>query len=120
MTCKRTTAGRGGILVLASALIASASLVCGVVQAQVHPDAETGHALAEKLCSNCHIVGAEAASATVKADVPSFKAIANKPGQTAELIAGRIVIPHPPMPQINVTRLEIGDLAAYIMSLRDN
>jgi hypothetical protein len=39
-------------------------------------------------------------------------------GQTAEAIAGRIVIPHPPMPQIQLTRLEIGDVAAYILSLR--
>jgi cytochrome c len=106
-------------MLLACATIAGGSLFSGVVQAQIHPDAKTGHELADKLCSGCHTVGAQATGAEVKADVPSFKAIANKPGQTAETVAGRIVIPHPPMPQIQLTRLEIGDLAAYIMSLHD-
>ena len=81
-------------------------------------DAASGEALAKRLCSNCHIVGDEAASATVAADVPSFKSIANLPDQSPERIAGRIVVPHPPMPQIEVTRNEIRDLAAYIMSLK--
>ena len=40
------------------------------------------------------------------------------PEQSPERIAGRIVVPHPPMPQIEVTRNEIRDLAAYIMSLK--
>lgn len=81
-------------------------------------DAAKGQALAKRLCSNCHIIGEEAAAATVSADVPSFKSIADLPDQSPERIAGRIVVPHPPMPQIDVTRNEIRDLAAYIMSLK--
>lgn len=81
-------------------------------------DATSGQALAKRLCSNCHIIGDEAAAATISADVPSFKSIANLPDQSPERIAGRIVVPHPPMPQIEVTRNEIRDLAAYIMSLK--
>lgn len=81
-------------------------------------DAAKGHALAKRLCSNCHIIGDEAAAATISADVPSFKSIAGLPDQSPERIAGRIVVPHPPMPQIDVTRNEIRDLAAYIMSLK--
>jgi cytochrome c len=107
-----------GLTLLAGAMTAGASLFSGVVHAQIHPDAKTGHKIAEKLCSGCHIVGTEAESATVKADVPSFTAIANKPDQTTEKIAGRIVIPHPPMPSIQLTREEIGDVATYIMTLR--
>jgi mono/diheme cytochrome c family protein len=45
--------------------------------------------------------------------------IANKTGQTAQSIAGAIVVPHPPMPQIQLTREEIGDVAAYILTLKD-
>jgi mono/diheme cytochrome c family protein len=88
------------------------------VQAQVGPDAAKGRALAEKLCVSCHIVAEKAANATVSADVPSFVSIANKPGQTAEAIAGRIVLPHPPMPKIQLTRSEIADIATYISSLK--
>jgi mono/diheme cytochrome c family protein len=89
----------------------------GVASAQIHPDAKTGREIAEKLCVGCHIVGAEAAGTSVPADVPSFEAIAAKPGQTVQSIAGAIVIPHPPMPNIELTREEIGDVAAYIMTL---
>jgi cytochrome c len=105
-------------VLVAGAIIAGASLFSGGVHAQIHPDAKTGHKIADKLCVGCHIVGAQAAGAAVPADVPSFEDVANKPGQTAEAIAGRIVIPHPPMPTINLTREEIGDVAAYIMTLR--
>lgn len=87
-------------------------------QAQVHPDAKTGKAIAAKLCVGCHIVSAESAGASMPSDVPPFAAIANKPGQTAQAIAGAIVVPHPPMPQIQLTREEIGDIAAYILTLR--
>ncbi len=97
----------------------AALLVCTTcAHAQVHPDAKSGKELASKLCVSCHIVGREASSNTVPADVPSFTTIANKPGQTAEAIAGAIVIAHPPMPQIQLTREEIGDLAAYILTQR--
>lgn len=108
----------GGLALLAGAMIAGASLFSGAVHAQVHPDAKTGHEIASKLCTACHIVGEKAANASMPADVPTFEEIANQPGQTAEAIAGRIVIPHPPMPTINLTREEIGDIAAYIMTLR--
>lgn len=90
----------------------------GTVRAQMGPAPSKGHALAERLCTSCHIVGKEAAGGTVSADVPSFAAIANKPNQTVEVIAGHIVIPHPPMPSIQLTRAQIADLAAYILSLR--
>jgi mono/diheme cytochrome c family protein len=104
-------------LLVAVLLIASV-LAAGTPLAQIHPDAKTGKQIAEKLCVGCHIVGAEAAGAAVPADVPSFASIATKPGQTAQAIAGAIVIPHPPMPQIQLTREEIGDIAAYILTLR--
>jgi cytochrome c len=99
-------------------MIAATGLLTGEVQAQIHPDAKTGHEIASKLCTGCHIVGEKAANTAMPADVPSFEEIANMPNQTAEAIAGRIVVPHPPMPTITLTREEIGDVAAYIMSLR--
>lgn len=103
---------------LAGLCVATLAFTAGDVLAQVHPDAKTGKQIAEKLCVGCHIVGAEAAGKTVPADVPSFVRIANKPGQTAQLIAGAIVVPHPPMPQIQLTREEIGDIAAYVLTLK--
>jgi mono/diheme cytochrome c family protein len=116
MQLKVSAARAGALAGLAGLCVAAAAP--GALHAQIHPDPGSGRALAEKLCTGCHIVAGGAAGATVPADVPSFKAIADKPGQSAEAIAGRIVVPHPPMPEIQLTREEIGDLAAYILSLR--
>jgi len=85
--------------------------------AQRAPDPIEGENIAENLCSSCHIVGTSA-SGVVNADVPSFTSIANSPDQTLERIIRKIVIPHQPMPDLQLTRLEIADVAAYILSLR--
>jgi mono/diheme cytochrome c family protein len=110
------------ILALAIAILLivllSRSLSGGAARAQVKDAVAEGGTLATRLCDSCHAVGRSGASTTVAADVPSFLSIANKPGQSAEAIAGRIVVPHPPMPQIALTRDEIASLSAYIMSLR--
>jgi mono/diheme cytochrome c family protein len=110
------------ILALAIAILlivlVSRSLSGGAARAQVRDAVAEGGALAARLCASCHAVGSTGAGTTVAADVPSFLSIANKPGQSAEAIAGRIVVPHPPMPQIALTRDEIASLSAYIMSLR--
>ena len=86
--------------------------------AQGFADAGAGRVLAERLCVSCHAIGGGAASGPIRVDVPGFTSIANRPGQTVEAIAGKIVVPHPEMPQIQLTRNEIASLAAYIMSLR--
>jgi mono/diheme cytochrome c family protein len=101
-------------------LLGAFTLACSAAAAlaQIGPNPAKGRGLAEKLCTSCHVVGREATSAEVLADVPSFVAIANKPNQTAEAIAGRIVLPHPPMPTIHLSRSEIADLATYIISLK--
>jgi mono/diheme cytochrome c family protein len=111
----RFTPTTGRVLVIS---IMSVTCSGGAALAQVGADAAKGRALAHQLCAGCHIVAKEAASSAVPADVPSFAAIARKPGQTAEAVAGRIVVPHPPMPDIQLTRGEIANLAAYILSLK--
>ncbi len=78
--------------------------------------AERGKALAERVCSNCHLVSDQQAKAV--ADVPSFREIANKPNLTEGEIIARMVIPKHPMPAIPLTKHELEDLAAYIMNLR--
>ena len=53
------------------------------------------------------------------ADVPSFREIANRQDQTEGAIMGMIIITKHPMPVIPISKRELKDLAAYIMSLRD-
>ena len=78
---------------------------------------ELGHQLAAKLCSNCHVVDSMS-SGVVSADIPSFSVIARKPNQSATAIAGALIMSHPPMPDISLTRNEIANIATYIMSLK--
>lgn len=54
----------------------------------------------------------------IRADVPSFPTIANRPGANAEHIAGKIIVPHPAMPSVSLTAAEIRDIVAYVVTLR--
>ena len=83
------------------------------------PDPKRGLELAAKLCSNCHAgKGIPTQSGGQQADVPTFPEIAKRSGQTAERIHGILVMPRHPMPTIPLTRNEMADLAAYILSLK--
>ena len=81
------------------------------------PNIENGNNLARTLCTACHLIG-EPANAPVPADVPSFVSIANRPNQSTDHLLTWLTQPHPPMPNINLTRKEIRDLSGYILSLR--
>ncbi len=115
MSLLRYLSSRNAFTLLACALIlgfnASAHAENPAVKA-----AERGKALGERVCSNCHLVSDQQAKAV--ADVPSFREIANKPNLTEGEIMARIVIPKHPMPVIPLTKHELEDLAAYIVSLR--
>ena len=82
------------------------------------PDAMNGKELASRLCSNCHLVGS-GQQQQANADVPSFYEIANKQDQTAGAIMAHIMLPKHPMPVIPLTKKELSDLAAYILTLRE-
>jgi len=83
----------------------------------VAPDPAEGQQIAAKLCSNCHVVNGNGAPAP-RGDVPSFRSIANGPRSTPEALAAAIILPHPEMPGIALTRDEIRHVIAYIVSLK--
>jgi mono/diheme cytochrome c family protein len=83
------------------------------------PDAAAGKQLAEKLCTNCHLIGSATQQQPANVDVPSFPEIASREGQTEGAITARIILPKHPMPTIPLTKAELADLAAYILSLRN-
>jgi mono/diheme cytochrome c family protein len=111
------TMSRGIVAVIGFALFVL-SVGAGAAQLPGTPDKVRGQALAEGLCTNCHLVSAGQEHAN--ADVPSFREIANREGQTAGAITGRIILPKHPMPQIPLDKSELADLAAYILSLRQS
>jgi mono/diheme cytochrome c family protein len=106
---------RIGLIVAGFSLAGSCLAAAGPVTSA--PDPGRGKSLAERICSNCHLVSTEQKQANV--DIPSFREIANKSAQTEGAIMAHIVLPKHPMPTIPITKSELADLAAYIMSLRD-
>lgn len=81
------------------------------------PSPERGLELAKLACSSCHLISVQGQSKAI-AGVPSFRAIANLPEQTAARIISVLVTPHRPMPQLQLSRREIEDLVAYFDTLR--
>jgi mono/diheme cytochrome c family protein len=77
------------------------------------PDAAHGEQIARRWCAACHIVAADQKQAS--ADVPSFSDIGKR--KTDGDLTSFLTDPHPKMPNMNLSRQEIGDLTAYIRSL---
>jgi mono/diheme cytochrome c family protein len=78
-------------------------------------DADNGRRLAQRWCQACHVVTAGPRASTDGA--PPFATIAARPGYDAAEVALFLLDPHSKMPNMSLTRMEAGDLAAYIGSL---
>lgn len=79
-------------------------------------DAAAGHDLAQRWCGTCHAV--DTSPATAQSDAPSFAAIAKRDGNvSASWLAFRLLKPHPEMGQVDLTRTQADDLAAYFKTL---
>jgi mono/diheme cytochrome c family protein len=96
------------------AALAAFSFVVVLANAAAAADADQGGVMAKRWCATCHVVAADQARGSTQA--PSFSEIAKKPGLTAASIALFLLRPHPPMPDMNLSRSEAADLAAYIVS----
>ncbi|HXZ46555.1 MAG TPA: c-type cytochrome [Pseudolabrys sp.] len=75
-------------------------------------DARRGETLAKRWCANCHIVSVDQQRGTTQA--PPFSAVANQPDFNEGRLAYFLLNPHPKMPDMNLSRSEASDLAAYI------
>jgi mono/diheme cytochrome c family protein len=82
----------------------------------VPPDPDHGEVLARRWCAACHVVADDQTHGTD--NVPTFAAIAAKPGFNATRVAAFLRDPHPKMPDMQISGPESADLAAYIASLR--
>ena len=98
--------------------LAALVLLGAPVAAQQPPgDPAAGRALAQKSCAQCHVVGGGERQAAVNG-VPTFAGIARDTSMTASRVQGFVQVPHPPMPDLALTRREVSDVTAYILSLR--
>lgn len=79
-------------------------------------DAGDGLVLAKRWCASCHLIADDQKQGQ---DIPPpFSAIAKMPGVDAAMITNFLIDPHPRMPDMQLTRKEAEDLAAYIASMK--
>ncbi|MFL9828308.1 c-type cytochrome [Rhodoplanes sp. SY1] len=83
--------------------------------AVVPPDPERGAAIATRWCATCHVTSEDQTQATGEAT--PFPALARRNAFDAAALALFLLDPHPRMPDMNLTRAEANDLAAYVRSL---
>ena len=75
-------------------------------------DAANGEKLARRWCASCHVVAADQHQGSTQA--APFSEMAKIPDLNAEKIALFLLVPHPPMPDMSLSRKEAADLAVYI------
>lgn len=98
----------------------AASMICLAAPASAQPvaDPANGLALAGQLCAGCHLV-TPSQRGPVPDGVPSFMALAGRPGTEARNIkAALLAPPHPLMPNPPLDVRQMDDVAVYIMSLK--
>ena len=101
------------ILTAACCLTALTSLP-SAVQAQIVANGET---IAKTWCAGCHQIEGEAPRMGNDA-VPSFSSIAQMSSTTQTSLDVFLSTPHARMTDYSLTRQEIKDVSAYILSLR--
>lgn len=80
-------------------------------------DLEAGRRIAQTWCRACH----ETDTAAARNDAsPSFKSIAQMPSTTEMSLRVFLSTPHHRMPDYGLSRQEIADVSAYILSLHSN
>jgi mono/diheme cytochrome c family protein len=100
---------------LAVAMLATVLATPAIAQVPVG-NAEAGHAIARSWCIDCHVI--EATTNQGRDAVPSFLSIARMPSTTALSLQAFLQTTHERMPNFMLTRQEIDDSVAYILTLR--
>lgn len=80
-------------------------------------DVSDGRAIADRWCSSCHDIGA-GDTRTAKDLAPTFESVARRDNLSRVQLETWIGNPHPPMPNLNLTRREVDSLVEYIQSLK--
>ena len=102
---------------LSAAVAGAAILASGLAFAQqTQGSALRGHDLAKTWCAGCHLI--EARELRAKDAVPSFAAVAAMKSTTQLSLNAFLQTSHHNMPDWRLTRQQVDDVVAYILSLR--
>ena len=88
--------------------------IAALSQAAAAADVANGERLAKRWCAACHVVATDQKSGNTQ--VAPFSAIAKVPDFDAAKLALYLLLPHPKMPDMSLSRSEAADLSAYIVS----
>lgn len=94
------------------------TLLSGSSVVSAADDPEHGAVLAKRWCSECHVVTADQVHAA--ADAPSFFVMTGDRARTASGLADFLLLPgttHSAMPDLHLSRVEIADIVAYVVTL---
>ncbi len=103
------------ILIIMAVLVLALALAMVWTRPAAALDAEAGRLLAGRWCSACHTV--EPSSGADQA--PTFEAIARDPSRSSDWVRAWLMLPHPAMPDMTLSRSEIDAIIAYLQSLDD-
>ena len=95
-----------------------AVIVCATITTTstfaANPD--QGENLVKRWCAGCHLVAAEQKGA--RTDASTFASVAARLGFDPAKLAFFLLDPHPKMPNMQLSRDEASDIAAYIATLK--
>lgn len=86
--------------------------IASLSNAALAADAAKGQTLAKRWCAACHVVASDQQRANGQA--PPFSAIGKTPDLDPAKLALFLLVPHPKMPDMSLSRPEAADIAAYI------
>ena len=94
--------------------LALAALLAGCAVPAIAADANAGRDLVLRSCTSCH-----ATATTVRATdgAPPLSFIAKDNKERPAWIRGWLMDPHPPMPNITLSRAQIDNIIAYLSTL---
>jgi mono/diheme cytochrome c family protein len=99
---------------MASLIVAGLAAAAPATAGDAAGNANHGGVIAKRWCAACHVVASDQTSAN--ADAPSFFDIALRRTNRKQL-SNFLVDPHPPMPNMHLSRKEIDDIVSYIRGL---
>ena len=95
--------------------VAAFGIISAVMPVQA-ADALSGERIAQRWCAACHVVTLDQRQAN--ADAPPFEEIAKRPNFSEPGLVTFLLDPHSKMPNMNLSRTEAADIAAYIHRLQ--
>jgi mono/diheme cytochrome c family protein len=98
-------------------VVALLAVTVGRVQAQEVGSIRQGLQLARAECAECHLVD-KVPGRSPNAAAPTFESIANVNGMTSTALVAALRTSHETMPNVIIKGNDIGDLVAYILSLK--